>query len=249
MTAEAIAANGITVSFAGVRALTDVQFAVPAGQRRAIIGPNGAGKTTLLDVFDGRVSPSAGVVSLLGRDVTGVSTHVRARRGLARTYQVTTLFDALTVEQNVLLGVAGARRHTRLTFWRALNRIAPVAERAGELLQSWELWHIRDRPVGELSHGQQRLVELVLAVSGDPRVLLLDEPTAGLSEPESALFADAIMGLPARLTVVLVGHDIEMAARLSEVVTVLAGGRVLAEGAPDRVLTDPRVIDSYVGGA
>ena len=246
MSAPAIELRDLSVAFGGVRAVDDVSVAVPEGERRAVIGPNGAGKSTLFALVAGQLRPTSGRLALLGTDVTRLPSHRRARLGLGRTFQITNLLSALTVLQNVELAL-GARDRTRWVFWQGLSRMAHVRERAEELLRTWRLWDLRDRRTGELAYGQQRVLEIVMALSGDPRVLLLDEPTAGLSPSDAELMVDVTAELPRSITLLVIEHDMEVAFALADQVTVLAQGRVLASGPPEAVGRDQRVIEAYLG--
>ena len=247
MSAPAIAVEDLQVHFRGVAALGGVTLALNAGERRALIGPNGAGKTTLFNVLDGHVKPSHGRIFLFGDEAKHVSTHTRARRGLSRTYQITNLLNELSVRDNVMLGVAATERAQRLTFWRALDGLPGIAARAEELLRQWELWHLRDRPVAQLAYGQQRVLEIVLALSSDPKILLLDEPTAGLSTHEAGMLTEVATSLPASLALLVIEHDMDVAFRLGDIVSVLADGMIIAEGPPEQIRSSPIVIETYLG--
>jgi branched-chain amino acid transport system ATP-binding protein len=247
MAETAIEVEDVRVNFRGVKALDGVTLSVPAGQRRALIGPNGAGKTTLFNVLSGVIRPSAGRVSLLGEDMRRTSVQARARKGLARTFQITNLLTDLSVRENVLLAVAGVKPSVRRTFWRPLVTVPEMGERANELLRRWELWPARDHVVSELAYGQQRVLEIVMALASDPAVLLLDEPTAGLSKRDAAILTDVAAALPRSLTLLVIEHDMDVAFTLGEVVTVLADGKVLAEGPPDVIRSSPVVIETYLG--
>ncbi len=247
MSKPAIEVVDLHVHFRGVAALGGVSLSVAQGERRALIGPNGAGKTTLFNVLDGHIAPSSGRIELFGREVKRQSTHARSRSGLSRTYQITNLLNELTVRENVLLAVAAAKRSNRATFWRPLDGLPGVAERTEELLRQWELWSVRERPVSQLAYGQQRVLEIVLALSSDPEILLLDEPTAGLSQREAEMLTDVAAALPASLALLVIEHDMDVAFRLGEIVTVLATGKVLAEGPPEQIRSSPLVIETYLG--
>ena len=247
VTPPALETRGLTKTFGGLRAVDDVSVSLPAGQRRAIIGPNGAGKTTLFNLVAGQLRPTHGTVRLFGEDVTALAPPRRARTGLARTFQITNLMADLSVHENALLAVAAQRPRTRWTFWRPLSRIGAVAEPAERLLRTWELWGARDRRVSELAYGQQRVLEIVLALAAEPRLLLLDEPTAGLSRPDAERTVEVARGLPPALTLVIIEHDMDVAFRLGDVVQVMVDGAVLATGEPDEVQRDPEVIAAYLG--
>lgn len=248
MSGTAIAGRGITVRFGALRANDDVTVDVPVGERRALIGPNGAGKTTLFNVLAGQRRPTNGSVELLGRGVTRMPAYRRARMGLARTFQLTNLLSDLTVRQNVQITLA-AKGSARMVFWRPLGAVAGLAERADAVLAEWDLLPVADLPVRELSHGQQRVMEIVLAVSQEPRVLLLDEPTAGLAAVDAERLTRLVASLPRRITTVLIEHDMDVAFGLADRITVLHQGRVLADGSPAAVADDERVLEAYLGEA
>jgi len=243
---SALAVTGLTHDFGGLRALDGVTLDVATGERRVILGPNGAGKTTLFNLVTGLLRPTAGRIRLLGRDVTRLSPHRRARLGLGRTFQITTLFPRLTVLDSVLLAVQGADG-ARFALHRPLGAYRHLFERAEALLDEWGLRPRRDVAVYLLSYGEQRQLELVLALAGRPRVLLLDEPTAGLSPAETASVVGLVRRLPREVTILLIEHDMDVALELAERVTVLHYGRVVADGPTEAVRRDPRVTEIYLG--
>jgi branched-chain amino acid transport system ATP-binding protein len=242
----ALAVEGLTHDFGGLRALDGVSFEAAAGERLAILGPNGAGKTTLFNLVTGLLRPTAGRIRLLGRDVTREKTYRRARLGLARTFQISTLFPRLTVLDSVRLAVQGAHAG-RFTLHRPATADERLVERAEALLAAWGLAGRRDTPTQRLSYGEQRQVELVLALAGAPRVLLLDEPTAGLAPAETAVVAGMIGRFPRDLTVLLIEHDMDVALALADRVVVLSQGRLLAQGTCAEIRADARVAEIYLG--
>ncbi|MGH7279855.1 MAG: ABC transporter ATP-binding protein, partial [Candidatus Rokuibacteriota bacterium] len=242
----ALTVDRLTHHFGGLRALDAVSLAVAAGERVVLLGPNGAGKTTLFNLVTGLLHPTAGRIRLLDADVTRLPPHRRARLGLGRTFQITTLFPRLTVWDSVLLAVQGADP-VRLTWHRPATAYPWIARRAGALLEEWGLGARRDTPTARLSYGEQRQVELVLALAGAPRVLLLDEPTAGLSPAETASVAAMIGRFPRDLTLLLIEHDMDVALGLADRVIVLHQGRVLAHGSPEAIKNDARVAEIYLG--
>ena len=243
---SALAVDGLTHEFGGLRALDRVTLAVEVGERRVILGPNGAGKTTLFNLVTGLFAPSAGRIHLFDTDVTALAPYRRARLGLGRTFQVTTLFPRLTVLESVGLAVQGADRR-RFSLLGAFGVTREHARRANDVLTEWNFSDRRDVPTRELSYGEQRQVELLLALAGRPRALLLDEPTAGLSAMETATVVTMIQRFPRDVTVLLIEHDMDVALTLAERITVLHQGRVLAEGTRDEVHADPRVTEIYLG--
>lgn len=236
----------IGVRFGALWALRDVSLAVPEGQRRAMIGPNGAGKTTLVHAINGVLRPTQGSVHLRGRDVTRVSQHGRARMGLGRTYQVTNIFDDLTVLENVYMA-AQALRRTKWTPLRRASRYTSVMDRAEEVLEDLGLGDRADEVASTLSHGEQRQLEVALALTGRPRLLLLDEPLAGLSLAERRVMRGTVDKIPDDVTVILIEHNMEIVMEVADVVTVLNYGEVVAEGTPDEIRRDAEVRRIYLG--
>ena len=229
--------------FGGIKALGGVSVHVADGERRAIIGPNGAGKTTLFNILTGELEPTGGSVRLAGTDVTGLRPHELARRGLARMYQRNELFEPLTARENVALAVGAAAGPYRP--FTSPHRADLAA--ADELLERVGLGERRDAIARALSHGERRQLELALALAQRPRVLLLDEPTAGMSPAETARIADLIASLDRALTLVIVEHDMDVVFRLAQRITVLHEGRVIAEGSPEQVRGDTQVNEIYLG--
>ncbi len=244
---DAVRTEDLTISFGGLTAVDHVDLAVPRGQRRAIIGPNGAGKTTLFNLIAGQLKPTSGRVLVDGEDVTRHPVQRRTRNGVARTFQLSNLFGDITVSDNVRLAVAGADASARRTFWRPLHGFPRIESRVAELLERWDLVDVAEERPNELAYGQQRILELVLATAGQPKLLLLDEPTAGVSKREAERLVDTIAGLSRDLTIVLVEHDMDVAFRLSDEVTVMVDGQEIITGTPETVASDERVIDAYLG--
>jgi branched-chain amino acid transport system ATP-binding protein len=232
--------------FGGLEAIRDVSLSVPAGARRAIIGPNGAGKTTLFNIITGELAASSGRLRLFGRDVTGRPAHARAAMGLGRTFQITNLFGPLTVEENVLLAVQ-ALSVSKYRMLRPLRSDRTVLARAQALLEPAGLWAKRDAEVRVLSYGEQRQLEVLLALAGRPRLLLLDEPAAGLSPGERREMARFIKGLDPRLTLLLIEHDMDVAFEIVDTITVLHFGCVVADGPKETVRANPSVQEIYLG--
>ena len=232
--------------FGGLIALGGVSLVVASGDRLAVIGPNGAGKTTLFRVIAGELRPTTGAVRLFGRDVTRAPAHRRARMGLSRTFQVSNLFPSLTVEENVSLAAYGADRH-RWRFWWPLSRRDERSRRGAELLARAGLDRRRGAPVAQLSHGEQRQLEIAMALATRPRLLLLDEPFAGLSAAERPALSELLRSLPDSLAILLIEHDIRLALALSRRVLCLDRGRPVASGTPDELRGDERVHAAFLG--
>ena len=242
----ALETRGLSKNFGGLSATSDVSLTVEEGERRAIIGPNGAGKTTLFHLISGFLLPTLGTVSLFGRDITRLQIHERAALGISRTFQVTNLFQRLTLFDNILLGVQGKKR-SRSCFWRPLSTFHDTMTETERLLKEWALWEKKDVPLKNLSYGEQRQMEVILALATRPRLLLLDEPTAGLSAAESASMTSFIKGLSTDITIILIEHDMDVAFEIADKITVLYFGSVLAEGPPGEIRGNEKVTEVYLG--
>ena len=240
--------DGLGVRFGGLRAVDGISLHVPAGQRRAFIGPNGAGKTTLFNAITGTIRATTGRVLLDGIDVTWRSVHARAHRGIGRTFQITNLFPSLTVAESMRLALRGLSPARFSLFGRDRLTVAGQ-DRAEMALHQAQLAGRPEQLVRELSYGEQRQLELAMALVGRPRILLLDEPAAGLSPAERGIVATIIRGLPRSLTLVLIEHDMDLVLSLVDWVTVLDRGRLLVEAEPAAIRGDPRVQDVYLGRA
>jgi branched-chain amino acid transport system ATP-binding protein len=246
MEPPALALHSVSKSFGALQALDGVTLAVAVGERRALIGPNGAGKTTLFQIMSGMLAPTAGRIELFGSNVTHRPIHQRVALGLARTFQITNLFTNLTVEQNVILALQGLVR-TKFNLLRPVSRERALFMQARTLLEEWQLAERRASLVRELSYGEQRALEILLAVCQHPRLLLLDEPTAGLSPAETLVAAALVRHLPREMAIVIIEHDMDVAFSLCETVTVLHAGKVLATGEAEAVRRDPAVRSIYLG--
>lgn len=238
--------SNLSRSFGGVQALDSVSLQIEAGERRAIIGTNGAGKTTLFNVINGQIAPSSGEIWMLGTNVTRFPVHRRAALGLARTFQITSLFPRLSVLHNMIVAVAALSPH-HFVFWRTVTQHAEIVARAQDMLARWHLWDYHDEPAGNLSYGVQRQLEIVLALAGNPKLLLLDEPMAGLSAAETHHASNIILNLDRAITVLLIEHDLAAAFRIADRVTVMDQGRVVAEGTPDDIRKKANLRQIYMG--
>ena len=242
----ALSLTNVSKAFGGLRAVDDVSLTVRPGERRAIIGPNGAGKTTLFSLISGEQPPAGGRITLFGRDVTRLAPHRRAALGLARTYQITNLFPRLSVLDNCLLAVQ-ALLPVKLHLHRSLARYPQLFERARAVLDTVGLGDKAEAAVRNLSHGEQRQLEIALALAGTPKLLLLDEPTAGLSPAESQLMTALLKTLDPAITILIIEHDMDVAFEVTDRITVLHYGRVVADGLGAEVRANPLVQEIYLG--
>jgi branched-chain amino acid transport system ATP-binding protein len=243
---DALVLDGVTRAFGALRAVDDVSIAVAAGQKYAVLGSNGAGKTTLFNTITGDFPPTAGRITFFGEDITALPPHERIRKGLRRTYQSSLLFRDLTVRDNLFLAVRGVASG-RFSLWRAGANHASNAA-TNDLLDRARLTHIADERVANLAHGQQRQLEIGMALAGAPRLILFDEPAAGLSPAERRELVALLTSLPAHMSYVLIEHDLDIALKVVERVTVMHNGRVLRHGTPDEIENDAQVQAIYMGG-
>lgn len=241
-----LALDGVAKAFGGLRAVDGVSLQIRAGERRAIIGPNGAGKTTLFNLISGELPVTSGRVVLFGQDVTALPSFRRTALGMGRTYQITNLFPQLTVHENVVLALLGTRPR-KFVMHRPVHRDRDLIQQAHHLLHGVGLNDKGDVTLTRLSYGEQRQVELLLALASKPTMLLLDEPTAGLSPAERRALASSVRSLDPSITVLLIEHDMDVAFEVAERVSVLHLGRVLAEGTPDEIRADHQVQQIYLG--
>lgn len=239
--------DGLGKSYGGLEVLNNLSFHLESGERVGLIGPNGAGKTTLLNVLTGFTAPEAGQISLLDQDVTKMPSHRRVALGLARSFQLNTLFPRLDLLINVLLAIQGIQT-IRYHWFRPISAYSENLSRAQELLQLVGLWKQRNSPVAALGYGQQRLVEIILALASRPKLLLLDEPSAGLTGEESDHLGDMIRNITKETTVLFSAHDLDLVYSLADRVMVLYYGRILTQGTPEEIQNDPKVGEIYVGG-
>ena len=235
-------------SFGALTVAANIDFALEPGARHALIGPNGAGKTTFVNLLTGRLEPTSGSVMLGGEDVSALSSAERVKRGLGRTFQINTLFGNMSVLDNVALGVA-ERRGGASKWWKPASAYKEVRDEALELLASLGIADDAALRVLDLPYGKQRLVEIAIALGLRPKVLLLDEPAAGVPKDESERILDALGNLPKDIAILIIEHDMELVFRFAQRITVLVQGEVLCEGTPHEIEHDPRVREVYLGEA
>lgn len=244
-TGSALELRGVTRMFGALAAISDVTMSVEPGERRAVLGSNGAGKTTLFNCVTGDFLPTSGSIRLFGEDITRFPAHERIRRGLRRTYQISLLFGGLSVADNVYLACRGVSRN-RFSLLRP-RRGDPLVTRAEELIEAVRLTQLRGRLVKELSYGQQRQLEIALALAGAPRLILFDEPAAGLSPTERTELVAILSNMPSHIGFIIIEHDMDVALRVATKVTMLHNGRVFKEGSPAEIEEDPEVQELYLG--
>jgi branched-chain amino acid transport system ATP-binding protein len=238
-----LCARNLNKSFGSLVVAHDVALELPAGARHALIGPNGAGKTTLINLLTGMLEPDSGEIFLAQREITHLKPEARVHAGLARTFQINTLFPRLTALESVTLAVLEREGHAH-NWWRGLASQRPAIDEAAAILNSLK---IPDRQTAELPYGQQRLLEIALALATRPRVLLLDEPAAGVPKDESAALFNAIESLSGELAILFIEHDMNVVFRFASRIIVMVGGRILVEGTPAEIGRDERVREVYLG--
>jgi branched-chain amino acid transport system ATP-binding protein len=248
-TAESVlVAHGLVKRFGGITATNNVTLDLKKGARHALIGPNGAGKTTLINLLTGVLEPTEGRIILEGQDITGLAPHQRVKRGMVRTFQINQLFDTLTPLETLALTVSqhlglGAR------WWQALGSSRGVTERCERLLEQFHLTEVMNQKTNVLAYGKRRLLEIAIALACEPRVLLLDEPVAGVPAGEREELLQTVAALPADVSVLLIEHDMDLVFSFARRMTVLVNGTVLTEGDPDQIANDPQVKAVYLGHA
>jgi branched-chain amino acid transport system ATP-binding protein len=244
----ALSTSGLNKRFGSLVVANEIGIALPQGVRYALIGPNGAGKTTLINLMTGMLRPDSGHILLGGDDITALSPEARVGRGLVRTFQINSLFPHLNPLEAVTLAVCEREKISR-TFWRTTAEYRAAVDEAYDILKSLLLAPVCTRETRELAYGQQRLLEIALALATKPRVLLLDEPAAGVPRDESTELFTAINSLSKDITVLFIEHDMELVFRLASRIIVMVSGGILLEGTPDEISADPRVREVYLGGA
>jgi branched-chain amino acid transport system ATP-binding protein len=248
MTTPALQARGLRKAYGALIVTDNVDLSLAFGCRHALIGPNGAGKTTLVGLLSGALQPDVGRIALAGEDVTGMGAHRRVKRGLVRTFQVTSLFPSFSVAENLYLAIS---EHAGVTssFFKVAGRQRPLLERVEALVERMGLQDDTHRQVSMIAYGKQRLLELAIALALEPKVLLLDEPAAGIPAAEAGLVLGAIESLPPDIAVLMIEHDMQMVRRFATEVSVLVNGRILTSGKPDDVMSSDEVRAVYLGRA
>lgn len=243
---ESLRVVGLSKDFGGVRAVDRVSFSVDIGERLALIGPNGAGKTTLFNLLGGQLAVTSGKVYLLGEEVTKMPTHRRTHLGMGRSFQLNSLFINLSVLDNVLLALQGTQP-SRFQMFRRAGSYGQLLAQAKELLEEMNLWHRRDTPAQAISYGEQRKLEIALSRASSAKLLLLDEPTAGLTSAESVDVLNLIANLGADITVIVVAHDMDLVFGMASRIMVLHYGQIIADGRPEEIQSNSTVKEVYMG--
>jgi branched-chain amino acid transport system ATP-binding protein len=243
---DALKVEHLSQNYGGLKVLEDISFSIGLRERVGLIGPNGAGKTTLINVLTGLLPSMAGRIYILGQEVTNMPPHRRVSRGLARSFQINTLFTNLSLLDNILLAIQGTKP-SRFQMLRPLTTYKDILAKAQELLQSMSLWEKRDDLIGSLSHGEQRLVEILLAIASRPKLLLLDEPSCGLTRGETTNLSHMLRSVMEDTTVFFCAHDLDLVFTLAERVVVLYYGQIIAQGTPGEIQAHPKVREIYLG--
>jgi branched-chain amino acid transport system ATP-binding protein len=246
MSGVVLSCEGLVKKFGGIAATNGVTLSLQRGARHALIGPNGAGKTTLINLLTGVLEPTAGRITLEGRDITRLAPHQRVRLGMVRTFQINQLFNSMTPLETLALVVS---QHAGLggSWWRSLGASGAVADRCAQLLEQFRLAEVANQRTEHLAYGKRRLLEIAIALACEPRVLLLDEPVAGVPAGERGELLQTVAALPADVSVLLIEHDMDLVFSFANRMTVLVNGAVLTEGDPDEIANDPQVKAVYLG--
>jgi len=244
--AAVLSASGVNKSFGSLVVANNIEFNLPAGERQALIGPNGAGKTTFINLLTGMLQPDSGTIRLSGHDITNAPPAVRVKRGLVRTFQINTLFPQLTPIEAVTMAVC-ERRGEADVWWRGLSVYGDAIGEAEQILTSLRLDKVATRTTRELAYGQQRLLEIALALATKPKVLLLDEPAAGVPKDESEDLFEVIAGLSNDLSILFIEHDMDIVFRFASRIIVLVSGAILVQGTPAEIAANPLVREVYLG--
>jgi branched-chain amino acid transport system ATP-binding protein len=247
MSTPVLSTRKLQKSFGSLVVASDIEIALPQGVRYALIGPNGAGKTTLINLMTGMLRPDGGQIMLGDDDITALGPEARVRRGLVRTFQINSLFPHLNALEAVTLAVCEREGHARI-WWQPVSAYSGAVDEAHGILKSLMLADVCYRLTRELAYGQQRLLEIAIALATRPKVLLLDEPAAGVPREESAELFAAVTNLSSDITVLFIEHDMDFVFRFASRIIVMVGGRILVEGTPEQISADPRVREVYLGG-
>jgi len=243
---EVLRVEGLYKDFGGVQALSDVSLKIEDGEHLAVIGPNGAGKTTLFNLLNGQMKPTAGHIFYLGQDITNVPAHHRTHLGIGRSYQIASLFNELTVMENIVLAIQGTQP-SRYQMLRPINSHKHIIIKAYDLLSSMDLWERRDEPVNCISYGEQRKLEIALSMASEPKLLLLDEPSCGLTTDETADLSTRICNLEKNIALICVAHDMDLVFGIATHIIVLHYGKIIIQGPPEQIKDDPAVKQIYMG--
>ncbi|WP_447776472.1 ABC transporter ATP-binding protein [Variovorax boronicumulans] len=246
MTDTVLSTQGLVMRFGGITATNNVTMELKRGARHALIGPNGAGKTTLINLLTGVLTPTEGRISLLGEDITTLAPHKRVARGLVRTFQINQLFDSMTPLETLAL-VVSQQKGIAAQWWRPLGADKRIAERAGQLLEQFHLADVAQQQTKFMAYGKRRLLEIAIALACEPRVLLLDEPVAGVPAGEREELLQTVAALPSDVSVLLIEHDMDLVFSFADRMTVLVNGALLTEGDPETIANDPKVKEVYLG--
>jgi branched-chain amino acid transport system ATP-binding protein len=246
MSETVLSTEGLVMRFGGITATNNVTMELKRGARHALIGPNGAGKTTLINLLTGVLVPTEGRISLLGEDITALAPHKRVARGLVRTFQINQLFDSMTPLETLAL-VVSQQQGIASQWWRPLGASKAVTERAAQLLEQFHLGDVAQQQTKFMAYGKRRLLEIAIALACEPRVLLLDEPVAGVPAGEREELLQTVAALPADVSVLLIEHDMDLVFSFADRMTVLVNGTLLTEGDPETIANDPKVKEVYLG--
>jgi branched-chain amino acid transport system ATP-binding protein len=237
----------VTKAYGALLAVSDVSFDVEPGKIHSIIGPNGAGKTTFFNLLAGVYPPTSGKIIFEGADISSLKMHKRARRGISRSYQVTSIFPELTVRENVRLAVQ-SKRNQGLSFFRSAESLPELFEQADAILAEMEIYDLADQTAGTIPYGSQRSLDVAIAMATEPKLLLLDEPTSGMSPEDTVKMISLVERISERYTIALIEHHMSVVMSISDIVTVLSQGMVIAEGSPEEIQNNDEVKTAYLGG-
>jgi branched-chain amino acid transport system ATP-binding protein len=244
---EVMKAQGLTKTYGGVHAVSNVSFVVEAGEHLVILGPNGAGKTTLFNMLTGQVRSTSGQIFFQGEDITNLPAHRRIHLGIGRSFQITSLFNGLNVMDNMLIALQGTTPE-RYQIVRPLKGNKQLLNKAGQLLDSFDLWDLKDELVSSISYGAQRKLEIALSMASDPKLLLLDEPSSGLTAAESVELCARISNLGEEISLICIAHDMDLVFGIATRILLLHYGEVIIEGKPEQIKGSPIVKEIYMGG-